>query len=90
MTSAAQPAAIDSKKPVAKGTLYKVFGKRLSAPGMWKELGGVTAASSHAAIRAIAKPDLDYDELVAIPARSFQPVKITMETRTVVTLEAAG
>lgn len=57
----------------------------------WKELGRVEADSADAAIKQIAdstaKPFEGY--AVAIPSRSFRPVKVSIETVSRVKLEDA-
>ncbi|HEX5370049.1 MAG TPA: hypothetical protein VFY10_11595 [Dehalococcoidia bacterium] len=62
-----------------------------SASKSWKDRGTVAAASARAALRKhmAAKATANDQaglELVAIPTRSWQPVKVTVETTTTVKL----
>ena len=56
----------------------------------WAEGGKFSAANSHAAIKAYLDgyKGPTRDALVAVPARSWQPVKPKTTTKTITTLEA--
>lgn len=51
---------------------------------LWKHCGGVAARSAEAALRAYS--GLDAGTFVAIPARSWKPVKVAVQTQTKITL----
>lgn len=54
----------------------------------WKELARAEASSSDQAIRlALADERSPYGQFVAVPERSFQPIKVRTETRTTMKLE---
>lgn len=77
------------------GTLYIILGRYEDNAAEWRHLGGATAHSSDAAVRAwhakhghaTVAPSAIPVELVAVPARSFKPVKVKTETVTRLTLE---
>lgn len=89
MTSTAQEPA-KTVRAAAK-TRYVILTRKPSAAEgshqPWAQAGEIAAKSADAAIRAhAAKDPTNGLELVAIPARSWQPRKITVETSTKVTL----
>jgi hypothetical protein len=55
----------------------------------WKESGIVKAASATGAIRAHLDRTAVHPAVVAVPARSWQPVTVTVETKTVLKLDNA-
>jgi len=52
----------------------------------WVEQAEIEAASARAAIRGYLGTNGAKGEYVAVPARSFKPVKVTVETQTKLTL----
>lgn len=52
--------------------------------GAWEDVATIEANNATEAIRTAAKKQ--EGEYVAIPARSFSPVKVTVETKTLVKL----
>src|SRR3990172_9362937 len=55
--------------------------------GLWKYVRTIEAASAAAAIRAVAEGAATY---VAVPARSWKPLRVRSETQTVLRLEEAS
>jgi hypothetical protein len=57
--------------------------------GAWRNYDDVKAGSAEAAIRAAVTeaPPLVSTQYVAVPARSWKPVTVTTETRTILKLE---
>jgi hypothetical protein len=55
----------------------------------WAEFARETARSDSQAIRRALEGNTDGGTFVAIPARSFKPVKVTAETKTTLKLEEA-
>lgn len=80
-----------AKKAATRTTTYIILeiGTTSSeTPRLWKERGQVQAISAVAAIRKHVEPDAGLEgTFVAIPARSWQPVKVSTETKTSVKLE---
>lgn len=59
-------------------TAYVILGH--SEEG-WKELGTVDARSAQAAVRELLDGSDKGGEYVAVPARSFKPVTVKVETK---------
>jgi hypothetical protein len=78
------------RRTAEKGTTYVVLrkiGSEEQAQPQWMEYGRAHAASSTAAIRECAGiDDQGAAEYVAVPARSWKPVKVTVETKQTVKL----
>lgn len=81
--------------PAAKKTTtaYVILTRRANHAGPeahedrgWREAATIEAASADAALRLYATDKNDGMDLVAIPARSWQPRRITIKTTTRVTL----
>lgn len=79
------------------GTAYLILQKSTdpatatAGEARWKECGTVHAASSEAAVRAhmntrTAKSNDTASVYVAVPARSWRPITVTVETTTTVKL----
>lgn len=59
-----------------------------SKEGGWQELAGGDARSATAAIRDLLDGrKSDYSEYVAVPARSWKPVTVKVETKTTLRFE---
>jgi hypothetical protein len=52
----------------------------------WKVVGEVSARNADAAIREFAKAGSDPQTYVAVPARSWKPVTVKTETKTILTI----
>jgi hypothetical protein len=79
------------RKTAEKGTttyvILRKIGSEEQAQPQWMEYGRAKAASSTAAIRECAGiDDQGAAEYVAVPARSWKPVKVTVETKQTVKL----
>ena len=89
-----RPAATGGNAPVkatvSEGTEYVII-EASPADKSWKERGKVIATSAHAAIRSHADHPAakDATTFIAIPARSWKPVKVTPQTVTTLKLEEA-
>lgn len=58
-------------------------GQAQIAGGAWVEIGGTEARSAESAIRlVVARSDDTEGEYVAVPARSWKPIKVSVETKT--------
>jgi hypothetical protein len=62
-------------------TKYAVLHKH-PADGDWTEIERVDATSADAAIRAVAAATDGSGTFVAVPARSWRPKNVTLETKT--------
>lgn len=84
---AAAPATDPGPKSKQAPTEYVVLAK-VDDDG-WREIGSFKAVGSNAAIKAhlATGPSGAYTALVAVPARSWQPVKPKTETVTKTSLE---
>lgn len=75
-------------QPEAKGTKYIILYR--DGEGGWREAEDVVAPSADAAIRMVvslkAAAFSNGAELVALPARSWNPRKVNVEQKTAVTL----
>lgn len=65
-------------------TNYVILKHDESAPGHWKVLGNYATASSPR--RALASTDLADGDYIAVPARSWKILKVTVEQTTKVTI----
>jgi hypothetical protein len=76
--------------PAKPATDYTILAEDHAA-GYWHQLGTTRARSSDAAIRQhfAGTQNPGYEKVVAIPARSFQPVTLQVETQTVIKLQPA-
>lgn len=78
--------------PKTKQTTEYVILERAVSDHSWKERGTYPARSAAEAIRAHSKnggassPVGDGATFVAVPAKSFKPVKVTVKTETKITL----
>jgi len=67
-------------------TKYLVLEKQSAAPegtkATWAELAEIEATSARSAIRAHLGGGGTKGEFVAVPARSFKPVRVKVETKT--------
>lgn len=71
------------------GTDYLVFKQEAGGRG-WEEETTIRATSADAAIRRhLDGKTSTAESYVAVPARSWHPVRVKVETRSVVTLEGA-
>jgi hypothetical protein len=72
-------------------TEYVILAAADNDAGYWHQLGTQRARSSDAALRAYfnSPGSSTYKSVVAIPARSFQPVTLKVETQTVIKLQPA-
>jgi hypothetical protein len=72
-------------------TLYVILQATASEGGTWDEVGSIGARSTDHAIRQYfsRRETPNGKRVVAIPARSFQPVTLKVETQTVIKLQPA-
>jgi uncharacterized protein (DUF2384 family) len=76
----------DIQKTAGKGTKYVVLLEH-AEPGGWEVINdGIAAASATAAIKAVIGPTDSAKRYVAVPERSWKPVKVTVETKQTVKL----
>ncbi len=71
------------------GTDYVILELLPGPDNTWAEFARETARTDHAAIKQALEGNTDGGTYVAIPARSFKPVKVTPHTSTVLKLEEA-
>lgn len=83
MTETAAATAPTGATRTSKGTRYVVLTRMEN--GDWRFTKPGVATSAEAAIRAVAA-ELGAAEYIAVPARSWNPVKVTVEKTTVVKL----
>lgn len=85
---ATRPKAGDTPAKPAPNTMYVVL-RSTGGTNAWEVSGHYATSSSEAAIRAYLKTATVVDgiALVAVPARSWQPVKPKTSTKVVTTLE---
>jgi hypothetical protein len=81
---------IEGKKAAAL-SVYVVLRGDSAEPNVWHEVGKMNTRSAESAVRAHvnglkSKP---HERYVAVPARSWQPLKVAVETKTQVKVEAA-
>ena len=79
-TTQAAPAAASTPPKTTRGTGYVVLEQDDS--GLWSVGATVQAGSVNAAIRKYADKSDKARTLVAVPARSWQPVKVTPKVET--------
>lgn len=87
----AAPAPTESDKPKRDGTEYVVLELKEDADEAWSVIDSVRAGSAQAAISAIL-PGFTPNKggtYVAVPVRSWKPVKVSVETVSRVKLEEA-
>lgn len=99
MTAAASPAAppAHAKSTARSKTEYVVLKRSNSGTSMWEIASkSVTANNSDQAVRAhaetIAADQTTYDgagTYIAVPARSWKPVTVKVDTKTILTLQDA-
>ena len=84
------PPTAAKPKPEPAGTLYVILEERGGNDGYWVEADQRRARSATEAIRdTIAGGDTAAGRYVAIPERSFQPVRVKVETVQRIKLEDA-
>lgn len=88
-----EPQAPPKEKAAKKESRYVVLRQEPGPPGVWVALDGTHVGPAERAIKAAAKTGSGsegevYKEgsYLAIPVRSFKPVKLATETETRVTL----
>lgn len=72
----------------AAGTEYVVL--RREAEGSWQLVKTVTARTPENAVKAAHKNGGDADVYVAVPSRSWKPVKVRSKVETTLLVEAVG
>lgn len=73
-----------------KGTKYVVLERIALGRDDWRETANVTALSAEAAIRDALAGDTDGGTYVAVPARSWKPLTVTVETIPKITISGAS
>lgn len=61
-------------------TAYVVL--RRNEAGYWSKVGEGTARSARVAVQQAVDAELEQGEYVAVPARSWRPVSVTVQTET--------
>lgn len=74
-----------TEQPTKSETEYVIL--EFVPPGSWDEFGRGTGRDSHAAIKAALETNPTGGTFVAIPARSWKPVKVTTKTETTLVLD---